>query len=271
MKCINKNLEPIKELLNDFKEPVLSKILDSFPDDYIPTKEEALAKYSELLGSSVDYKLKVINALQSDKVRQPNKNFQGFLNDLQKQGVPKEQLQLLQQEYKEGDNKEDLISTMLANYSYTIEINTSKDKSPIQKGGYWDRNENYIQGYDELVKDFDDRSIDDESRNFWFTDNFNHYFNRDGEKYFKDGKEIRKSLWLAEKKSIDRHLKAEIEYLQKPTPSQIYSNLTVPGGTAYIESEIAIPDVFFTSGEIEGLINAKIEELKKSGDLEIKC
>lgn len=128
MKCINKNLEPIKELLNDFKEPVLSKILDSFPDDYIPTKEEALAKYSELLGSKVDYKLKVINTLQSDKVRNPSKNFQGFINDLEKQGVPKIQLDLIRDSYKQGDNKEDLISTMLANYSYTVEINTAKEK-----------------------------------------------------------------------------------------------------------------------------------------------
>lgn len=129
MKCINKNLEPIKELLNDFKEPVLSKILDSFPDDYIPTKEEALKKYSELLGSSVDYKLKVINALQSDKVRQPNKNFQGFLNDLQKQGVPKDQIELLNQVYQEGNSKEDLAIKLASNYSFSVEINTAKNQS----------------------------------------------------------------------------------------------------------------------------------------------
>lgn len=127
MKCINKSLEPIKELLKDFKEPVLSKILDNFPDDYIPTKEEVLKKYSELLENKVDYKLKVIDALQSDKVRQPNKNFQGFINDIQKQGVPKDQLQLLENEYKEGDTKEDLAIRLAANYAFVVEINTSQE------------------------------------------------------------------------------------------------------------------------------------------------
>lgn len=207
MKCINKNLEPIKELLNDFKEPVLSKILDSFPDDYIPTKEEALAKYSELLGSSVDYKLKVINALQSDKVRQPNKNFQGFLNDLQKQGVPKEQLQLLQQEYKEGDNKEDLISTMLANYSYTIEINTAKGG----KGEYDLNVDNFYTGFKK--------------------------FERNGKYFISYLEQISDTDYETIEKEVT---KEEYKSYEKPN-TQYYSNLTVPGGTNYTENEISIP------------------------------
>ena len=264
--------------------------------DGIKAQQEKIANRQptlfQLPENQVNYVLKSANALQSDKVRNPKNNLQGFYNDLQKQGVPNQQIDLIKSLNPEGKTKEELLTELLANYSYTVEINTAKDKSPIQKGGYWDRNENYIEGYDELVKDFDGRSIDDESRNFWFTDNFNHHFTRDGEKYFKNGKEIRKSLWLAEKKSIDKHLKAEIDYLQNPTPSQIYSNLTVPGGTAYTENEISTPLItpsikghaqFSTDN---GLMWSRTDErvqyqenetdkllkiMENSGILEIKC
>ena len=84
--------------------------------------------FQKLPSQSVDYQLKAIKALQSDKVRQPNKNFQGFLNDLEKQGVNKEQIELVKQSYKEGDSKEDLITSLLANYSYTVAIETAKDE-----------------------------------------------------------------------------------------------------------------------------------------------
>ena len=274
MKCINKNLEPIKELLRDFKEPVLSKILDTFPDDYIPTKEEALEKYNELLGNKVDYSLKVINALQSDKVRQPNKNFQGFLNDLQKQGVPKEQLQILQQEYKEGDSKEDLAIRLASNYAFSVEINTAKQE------GYreWDKFRNqpnfeYNGAFYEVKSMVPSGEVD--SRGFEYPDiDF----------YYKDGKEISEKEYedalnnLAKSKNLN---------------TQYYSNLTVPGGTngSYREQNFETPLIkvpkshaqFNTENTIgfsrnddrqiytEKDVNSLLEIMQKSGILEIKC
>lgn len=270
MKCINKNLEPIKELLNDFKEPVLSKILDSFPDDYIPTKEEALKKYSELLGSSVDYKLKVINALQSDKVRNPLKNFQGFINDLEKQGVPKIQLDLIRDSYKQGDTKEDLISTMLANYSYTIEVNTAK------KSIYPISPTTIIRDYDgaswEEPTDYKTYAIDQIWNEGIYEPNSPEFDNA-VEKRIQD---------LKEQKEI-----------KLDTPTQYYSNLTVPGGEegTYKEQNFETPLIkvpkshaqFNTENTIgfnrnddrriytEKDIDLLLEIMKKSGILEVKC
>lgn len=164
----------------------------------------------QLPENQVNYLLKSANALQSDKVRNPKNNLQGFYNDLQKQGVPNQQIEIIKSLNPEGKTKEELLTELLANYSYTVEINTAKNQS-----------------------------ID-----------------------------LRNSDFARSTGLFDEE---ELAPSEDTGNTQYYSDLTVPGGTAYIESEIAIPDVFFTSGEIEGLINAKIEELKKSGDLEIKC
>lgn len=218
------NLKVSKSIQKDAEERVQEEIDNNLLDEVIYSKE-------------IDYQLKVINALQSDKVRNPLKNFQGFINDLEKQGVPKIQLDLIRDSYKQGDTKEDLISTMLANYSYTIEINTAKGG----KGEYDLNVDNFYTGFKK--------------------------FERNGKYFISYLEQISDTDYETIEKEVT---KEEYKSYEKPN-TQYYSNLTVPGGTAYIESEIAIPDVFFTSGEIEGLINAKIEELKKSGDLEIKC
>lgn len=74
--------------------------------------------------NQVDYKLKVIAALESDKVRQPSKNLQGFYNDLKRQGVSDQQIDLVKNIYQEGISKESLIASLLADVSNTVEINS---------------------------------------------------------------------------------------------------------------------------------------------------
>ena len=75
----------------------------------------------------VNYSLRIIELLSSNKVREPGKNFQGFLNDLK--GASSQQIQLLKDTYSEGMSKGELIASLLANYGYSVEINTAKDKS----------------------------------------------------------------------------------------------------------------------------------------------
>lgn len=91
--------------------------------------------YSLKPDSQVNYILKSANALQSDKVRNPKNNLQGFYNDLQKQGVPNQQIEIIKSLNPENKTKEELLTELLANYSYTVEINTAKEKEGLIKDG----------------------------------------------------------------------------------------------------------------------------------------
>jgi hypothetical protein len=86
--------------------------------------------YYQLVDNKIDYQLRIVTALQSDKVRQPKiNNLQGFFNDIQKQGIPSNQLDLLREiiSRKQGEfTKEDLVVDLLSDYSYTVEVSTSK-------------------------------------------------------------------------------------------------------------------------------------------------
>ena len=121
----------------------------------------------------VSYNLKIINGLNkiSRNKFEPEK-LQGWLNDLQKQGVPAQQLEMFKEVAKPGMTKDQIALELAALYSYTVEINISEDS--FARTDLWSGNEN----------DF----IPLEKRN-----------------------------------------------------TQIYSNLTVPGGTNYTEQEISTP------------------------------
>ena len=123
----------------------------------------------------VDFSLKLFTAL--DKINRntydPSKQ-QGWLNDLQKQGVSNQQLDLFREVAKPGMTKGEIASAIAANYSYTVEINIAKGKS---RSGFYEEYEEYEEVGDET------------------------------------------------------------------TPTQYYSNLTVPGGTNYTENEIATPGI----------------------------
>ena len=92
----------------------------------------------------VQYKFRVINALQSSNVREPKlDNLQGFYNDLIKQGIPSQQIDLVKDilsDVKEKVSKEDIVRELLVRYSYSVEVNTSSniDEShvTITKGFY---------------------------------------------------------------------------------------------------------------------------------------
>ena len=106
---------------------------------------ETIAKFKEFIGkeqnvkyqktfaeNEVAYQLKSIDILQSDKAKQVfntlNKNKvtgDNFWNKIQKDlQIPKEQVNLLKE--SEGNTIEEKLTSFVANYSYTIEINTAK-------------------------------------------------------------------------------------------------------------------------------------------------
>ena len=110
----------------------ISKIIvtDKYLSEILGAKQESLS--DEVYGPEVRYQLRIINALQSDKVRQPKlDNLQGFYNDIKNQGIPSQQIDLVKDilsDTKEGITKEGIIRELLVKYSYTVEIETAKTK-----------------------------------------------------------------------------------------------------------------------------------------------
>ena len=96
-------------------------------------KSSATIKYSQADQNKVDFGLKSIEILQSDKAKQVfekgNKNNWDLNKILTELQVPKEQKQLILDLGK--TDREEIITDLLSQFSYTIEINTAKEKTEI--------------------------------------------------------------------------------------------------------------------------------------------
>jgi hypothetical protein len=198
MPCINPNSLEFKAALERTGNPLLAQF--------------------EIDDAVVKYRLKSVNILDSDKAVQLfntlEKNkvtgdafWNKVQNDLQ---IPKSQIELLKQ--YNTTNREELITNMLADYSYTIEINTAMSAFEKTIG----INEGYAFIYQGLE--------------------YNAFFNPGGDiQYEKDGDPISEREYFEAKKIGENEISS--------TPTQIYSNLTVPGGTNYTENEVATPAI----------------------------
>jgi len=157
----------------------------------------------------VNTELKSVNILQSDKAKEvfakgeKNKwNIDRILTELQ---VPKEQKELLKQ-YNTA-NREELITNMLADYSYAIEINIIKNKKT-------------------RTEDFESAGVD--------------VYIQNG-KYFISGGTDGSADSEITKEEYD-NFKRDATTVDDSN-SNYYDNLTVPGGTNYTENEIATPAI----------------------------
>jgi hypothetical protein len=214
--CPNINLESWKNLVVTRGEDVAYYLWDAYNGN-VPESESK----SEIVKSG----LKVTNILQSPKADQffasvaKNKISSDFFwkkmqADL---GIPKEQIELLKQ-YNTTDRNE-LITNMLANYSYTVEINlstTSRDIEDTPTATTVYRNFEY-EG-EQFTKN-DELDFDGEYK----------------EVYRRDGKQIKRAEFIEFAKKA--------EQVRAATPTTYYANLTVPGGTNYTENEIATPAI----------------------------
>ena len=222
------------------------------------------------LSPEINYQLKAIEILNSQKGKQVfekgqknNWSLDKILTELQ---IPKEQKQLIFDSGK--TNLDDIITDLLANYSYTIEINTGKDNlKPIV------RQENITKEIFESIDVEPEFDGDPESYSYIKeTPEAIYYatFNSEGEEYYT------------------KSIKGE-----QNNNSSHYSNLTVPGGTngSYREQNFETPLIkvpkshaqFNTENTIgfsrnddrqiytEKDVNSLLEVMQKSGILEIKC
>lgn len=182
----------------------------------------------EEFNNQVQYRLKAVDILSSDKAKQVfekgeknNWDLNKILTELQ---VPKEQKQIILDKnwqilnqarignLKSFDIREEIITSLLADNSFVVEINTVKSAPNSQVtdeggNGFTIGNKTYIaeQGYT--------------SPEYFIYENGNRV--EITEKEFNDAKD----------NSIIKE------------PTQYYSNLTVPGGTNYTENEIATPAI----------------------------
>lgn len=226
--CINRNTKEFKQLLEATKLPSIvlevkiSKWQEDTGSDEFPTEEEIMSS------GEVNYSLKAIEILDSEKAiktfekgNKANWDLNKILTELQ---IPKEQKALLLD--LNITDREELVLQLASNYSYTVKIDTSNMSS-----------ESY-QVYNEL-SEYENTSEQDRL-------NY-HGNNRNFEKPPKEFAVIEESTG----KSVayfDTEEEAKVDAIRRSKEvskisSNFYNNLTVPGGTNYIENEISTPHI----------------------------
>ena len=173
--------------------------------------------------NQVNFRLKAVETLLSDKAKQVFEKGERAKWDLNKilteLAIPKEQKQIILDLGK--TNIEDITTSLLSSYSYTVDINTAKEK----------RESNPIQNYSALP----------ENTVFYTEEGLKVIWKNN---IFDLGAIGLKLDQLIYRPDISKAYYKELEKLKiQEKPTQYYSNLTVLGGTNYKENEIATPDI----------------------------
>ncbi len=208
--CININHPEYLNLLqqSDLKPAILKAKMSVWMEENNTTDFPTLEQLNIAPGT-VNATLKIIDALE--KIQRnvfTQDKLQGWINDLQKQGVSNQQIEFFKEVAKPGMTKDEIATAIAANYSYTVEINTAKEKEG-------------------LIKDGSEFKV---GKDYYYSDP-----NRD----------VYKILYSKENGGGSKDIsKQEFENArQSSKPTTYYSNLTVPGGTNYTENEIATPAI----------------------------
>ena len=191
-------------------------------------ESKTTTKYSQVQQNEINYVLKAVDILQSTKgdeiFRKGDKNNWNIDKILQELQIPKDQQDLIKS--FNTRNREEIITNLLAGYSYTVEINTSKEE--ILKAGN--------VTFNNLTNDSIKKIIDVEtSYNVSNTkDNVGKYYIE----YFDNNNQSAFNIYEKYEDAVK-----DIETKGAKNNSQYYSNLTVPGGTNYTENEIVTPAI----------------------------
>jgi hypothetical protein len=189
----------------------------------IETSEESKTKFNT---PNINYKLKAIDILQSDKAKQvfeKGKNnkwsLDKILTELQ---VPKQQKNIIlsgqfEKNYVVSASlREDIIMSLAADNSFTVEINTATKPDSFRQIGRDQLNVFTLEGYT---------------------------YSNIGTVFHKANAENLKEYESISKDEYDKAKQSYSKTQEKQIPSDYYSNLTVPGGTNYTENEIRTPDI----------------------------
>lgn len=218
---LSENQQLMGEFLTQYgvKEPEQIHILGSKQDiagfkDFV-SKESSVEDM--LATPALDYNFKALDIINKNinKISSWEKNKSINEDTLYKKigelGVPKEQLELIRQ--SKGDNIAEKLSSFIAEYSYTVEINTAKDGIKDAFGNVW-------------VDEYPNKKIGD-------------YITIDNKQWKITGTRFEDDSWgssgLEQRESFIVGSEGE--------NTNYYNNLTVPGGTNYTEQEIATPAI----------------------------
>lgn len=225
MSCPNTNSPEWKDLVN--KIGVFEAMREFVKNgEQIPDAN----KYDNTF-QGVNATLKIVNALQkTPRQSYPSNQIQGFYNDLIKYGAPKDQIELLKDHIARNNIKEintnELITSLLAESGYTVEINTSMRK------------------YDNLGQTFNEHEHGFEYGGFTYSLD-DYYADINGMPDFTKHGYINgkwEDIKITEQEFNEAQEKAG-KTSNSQMPTQVYSNLTVPGGTNYTENELRTPAI----------------------------
>ena len=237
MSCPNTNLPEWKLLVASRGEDVAYALWDLYEGN-VPESESK----SEIVKSNI----KVVNSLfnlskpketqfskkyggetQPERITlrlntkdRPNieKNIRKTLNN---KGVPDSQVNIMFDFMKNNNlteiSTQELALQMAANYSYAVEINVAKESMSDSKLQELSRNKEF---------QFNNYKYFSDNEGYWRFDNSVDSLNK-------------RNL---EKIDLSDYTKAYRSSIEN-SPTQVYSNLTVPGGTNYTENEIATPAI----------------------------
>ena len=199
----------------------------------------------------VKYNLKSVEILSSDKASQVfakgKKNGWDLNKILTELQIPKEQKQIIRD--KNLVNREEIITSLLVDNSFVVEVNVAKELEAPED--YKERDSDYYQKQiDNANKFYTVKEIDNKFE-VWEND---YDLNRnqswgvrdiDSPKFNtkQEAESYKKELVDDSIKRNKEKLKEVQEFKNTEKPTQHYSNLTVPGGTNYTENEISTPDI----------------------------
>lgn len=267
MKCPNKAHPDWQELVKLIGE-------DATWAAYISNGEE-IPNPADYL-DYVNYDLKVVAALNSDKVRQPSKNKEGFINDLIKQGVPKAQVDWVREKLSNINTKEALKLEILASYHQAITIApTGKGQRMIAGEPFANRTEfdTWFNTQPENVTDLTFNNLLKEKGSWYFVAEDHQEGDEKTPISEAQAKEI---LGVTPAVFSPTIVKTNNTLKEEKVSTKHYISLSVPGGVKYQELEIGVPSIipniqghaaFATKNGI-GWVRADTEGIKKVKQVE---
>jgi hypothetical protein len=222
--CVNINSQEFIDLQRkaDINPIILASKVSIWQEenglDNFPTLSQLFSE------NAVNYVIDAVQILNSSeaevvfkKVEKGNWTLDKALTELQ---IPKTQKQIILQSGK--TDRKDIVTDLLVNYSYAVEINTAKENNAeyrhITDGGSFTINDSFytFESDEDLPEGF---GVDT---------------------YFKDGIKITKIEYKEAKTQAEKEIpKTRID----ASNTQYYYKLTVAGGTNYTENEISTPAI----------------------------
>lgn len=124
IKPISKPIEVIKIETKVIDQPKVQSVLERFKNADTRFSPSVIIEAT----NQINYTLKIIDALNKiPRNKFESSKLQGWLNDLQKQGVSNQQIEIFKEYAKDGMTKEEIIASISADLSFVVESNIATE------------------------------------------------------------------------------------------------------------------------------------------------